>query len=162
MSMTVIVYAVPTADADRLTNDPDLSAEFTRYGNPTAVSVSLEKSWHGLHYLLTGDAWESAGPKAFLIAGGRETPESDAGYGPARLFSPSETADINAAISPVSGDELWGRFDSQEMASQDIYPMIWDESEADLKEEYLFCFHDLKKLIANAAATGQGLLVVLA
>jgi hypothetical protein len=48
------------------------------------------------------------------------------------------------------------------MASQDIYPMIWDESEADLKEEYLFCFHDLKKLIANAAATGQGLLVVLA
>ena len=48
------------------------------------------------------------------------------------------------------------------MASQNIYPMIWDEPEADLKEEYLFYFNDLKKLIANAAATGQGLLVVLA
>jgi len=31
MSMTVIVYAVPTSDADRLANDPHFFAEFTRY-----------------------------------------------------------------------------------------------------------------------------------
>ena len=162
MSMTVIVYAVPCPEIDRLASDPDFFAEITRYDNSATASVSLEKAWHGLHYLLTGDAWEATGPKAFLIAGGSEIPESDAGYGPARLFSPFEAAEINAAISPISGDDLWRRFDPKEMASQDIYPMIWDEPENDLKHEYLFYFNDLKKLIANAAAAGHGLLVFLA
>lgn len=162
MSMTVVVYAVPTSDAHRLASDPDFFAEFTRYDNTTTASVSLEKAWHGLHYLLTFDAWEATGPKAFLIAGGFEIPESDAGYGPARLFSPEETAEINAAISPISDDDLWRRFDPKEMASKDIYPMIWDEPEDDLKQEYLFYFRDLKKLVANAAAVGHGLLVYLA
>ena len=162
MSMTVVVYAVPTSTADRLASDPDFFAEFTRYDNSTTASVSLEKAWHGLHYLLTGGAWEVGGPRAFLIAGGSEIPEPDAGYGPARLFSPSETAEINAALSPISGDDLWRRFDPKEMASQDIYPMIWDEPEDDLKQEYLFYFGDLKKLVAHAAAAGDGLLVFLA
>ena len=152
----------PPANADRLASDPDFFAEFTRYDDSAVVSVSLEKAWHGLHYLLTGGAWEVGGPRAFLIAGGSEIPESDAGYGPARLFSPEETAEINAVISPISDDDLWRRFDPKEMASQDIYPMIWDEPEDDLKQEYLFYFVDLKKLIANAAAAGHGLLVFLA
>lgn len=43
MSVTVIACAVPTADADRLASDPGSFVDFTRYGNPAAVSMSLEE-----------------------------------------------------------------------------------------------------------------------
>src|SRR5829696_7547426 len=33
---------------------------------------NFEKSWHGLHFLLTGTAWEGEPPLNFLLAGGRE------------------------------------------------------------------------------------------
>ena len=31
--------------------------------------TSLEKSWHGLHFTLTGEEWGEDGPLAFLLAG---------------------------------------------------------------------------------------------
>ena len=162
MSMTISVFAVPPPDMDRILNDPSFFAEWTRYGNESVTSVSLEKSWHGLHYLLTGDAWDTNGPKAFLIFGGSEVPESDAGYGSARLFSPSEAARIHAELSSVGGEELWSGFDAQKMMAQEIYPTIWDEPESDLKEEYLYYYNDLKNLVANVKEAGSGLLVFLA
>ena len=38
-------------------------------GTATATGVSLEKSWHGLHYLLTGEVWTGNEPLAFLLNG---------------------------------------------------------------------------------------------
>src|SRR5688500_6275073 len=35
------------------------------------LTTDLDKAWHGIHYLLTGTAWEGAEPLNFLVAGGR-------------------------------------------------------------------------------------------
>jgi hypothetical protein len=123
----------------------------------TASSVSLEKAWHGLHYLLTGEVWEGDGPLAFLLAGGE--PLGDEEESPERWFTPEETADIHRALSGVSDNTLWSRFDAEEMEQQEIYPGIWDEPEDDLKEEYLTYFHELKQVVAAAVQGGQGMTV---
>jgi hypothetical protein len=126
-------------------------------GTATASSVSLEKSWHGLHYLLTGEVWEGTGPLGFLLGGG-ELLGDDEESG-VRWFTPDETAKINAALKNITDDVLWSRFDAEVMESQEIYPGIWDEDESDLKEEYLSYFNELKKVVQSAASAGQGLMV---
>ncbi len=125
-------------------------------GAGKAESVSLEKAWHGLHYLLTGEVWEGEGPLAFLLAGG----EHEGGDEEApRWFSPEETAEIHRALSSVSDAALWSRFDAEEMEANEIYPGIWDEDEEELKEEYLMYFHQLKQIVSAAAQSRRGLVV---
>jgi hypothetical protein len=128
-------------------------------GVATANRASLEKSWHGLHYLLTGEVWEGDGPLAFLLAGGEQIGDDD--ESPLRWFTPEEAREIHTALSGVSDTQLWSRFDAREMESQQIYPGIWDEPESDLKDEYLEYFHQLKQVVASAVKSKQGLLVTI-
>ena len=106
MGMRAEVYAVSPNEISSVSADANAFAELTRYDNDSATSVSLEKSWHGLHFLLTGDAWEADGPLSFILAGGTEIAESDSGYGPARCFSPNETAQIHQHVSAILDDQL--------------------------------------------------------
>jgi hypothetical protein len=123
----------------------------------TASSASLEKSWHGLHYLLTGEVWEGNGPLGFLLAGGEHL-DGDEESG-VRWFEPRDVAKIDSALAAVTDDVLWSRFDAAEMEAQEIYPGIWDEDEDELKDEYLMYFAELKKVVRAAATAGQGLIV---
>jgi hypothetical protein len=161
MSMTFDAYDVSPEDLDRLHGEPAYFDELAAHANSPGKSCSLEKAWHGLHYLLTGTAWEAEGPTAFIAAGGREIAGSEGGYGAARTFTPKETQQIDAALSQISDDQLWARFDADTMTAEGVYPVIWDEPEEDLKEEYLFYFHNVKQLVTNAAAGGHGLMVML-
>ena len=76
--------------------------------------VDLDKSWHGLHFLLTGSAWDGAPPLNFLVAGGTEVGDIDVGYGPARAFRAAEVAQIDQALGVLSADELKRRFNPAE------------------------------------------------
>jgi len=146
------ILAVAPQDVERALSGPDVSGRAS-----TANRISLEKSWHGLHYLLTGNVWEGDGPLAFLLAGGEQLGDDE--ESPVRWFPPEETRDIHQALSSVSDDELWTRFDPAQMEEQQIYPGVWDEPESDLKEEYLMYFHQLKELVAAAVQNGHGLVV---
>ena len=159
MSMVADVYRIAAADAARM--DGDQYAKLLAYDNREAVRVELEKSWHGLHYLLTGSAWDAAGPLAFLAAGGEAVAGADGGYGPARLLSVEETRQVHSALSSIGDEQLWSRFDAEDMFTQGVYPEIWDEPEEELKDEYLSYFQGLKKLVAEAAGQGDCLLVYL-
>ena len=72
-------------------------------------SLSLEKAWHGLHYLLTGSAFEGEGPLGFLLHGGEamglgepgeEDGEDEAGA--SRLLSPAEVQQVSTALSSIT------------------------------------------------------------
>ena len=154
--MRVHVRAVRPAEMQRL-EQAEVSSGLERGQTP---SVHLEKAWHGLHFLLTGSAGESGVPLGFLLEGGQEVGEDD-GYGAPRLFQPGEVQQINAALAPISDDELWGRFDPELMEAESIYPGIWDEGEEELRDEYLTYFHELKKVVALAGEGEMGLLVTL-
>jgi hypothetical protein len=59
--------------------------------------LDLGKSWHAIHYLLTGTGWEiGEGAAGAAILGGDEIGE-DGGYGPARVLDPESVRATAAA-----------------------------------------------------------------
>jgi len=159
MSMIGNFRAADDQTIDRLLADPNLISDFLYSdAEPTADDgIDCDKSWAGIHYLLTGDAWGGKAPLNFILAG---TPigNVDVGYGPARAHRSSELSAISAALAPIDTAELSKRFDPAAMEAQDIYPGIWDEGDEAL--EYLTSYYEeLKRYIANAVEKRRGLLV---
>jgi hypothetical protein len=160
MGMHGLVKAIGEAQVKQLLADPDSVEELIDDVKAGRASVHLEKSWHGLHYLLTGSAGAGPEPLNFLLEGGQPIGE-DLGYGPARLFRPETVKLLGAAIAAITEDQLWSRFDPDRMTTEGIYPVIWDEPESDLRDEYLTYFRELRGLIERASTGGMGLMVVL-
>ena len=153
MGMYGEVTAATRSEFDKF-SDGDVLGGFFSFTTTVEDTVSLEKAWHGLHFLLTGSAWGGQGPLAFLLADDDQA-EEDA----PRWFSPEETRQIHEALSGVSDAMLWSNFDADQMEAFDIYPLIWDEPEEDLREEYLMYFNELKQIVAAAAESDRGLMI---
>jgi hypothetical protein len=158
MSMNLSVNAVTPDEIEALLAKP--GTWDVVIGADPARKLSLEKAWHGLHFLLTGLASGGTGPEAFLFAGGESFGE-DLGYGPARLFHPDAVHALSTALSEISDDQLWRRYDSTRMTAEFIYPCIWDEDEAELREEYLRYYHALKDVVGRASNSNNGLVIVM-
>lgn len=151
------VYRVPPAAVERLVDDASGLIEIMSDLEGPDDLVSLEKSWHGLHFVLTGTADEGAPPLNFLLVGGRSLDGSDG----ERLIAPAEVRAIAAAIEPISAQEFVARFDLSKLDEAGVYPQIWDEPLDELSAEYFDYFSELKGLVKRAAKSGSALLVVL-
>jgi hypothetical protein len=101
------------------------------------AKISLEKAWHGVHYLLCGDVEPGSAIPSQAVMGGVEVGE-DLGYGPARYFEAGEVNQIAQALSAASREtEMIARFDPAQMTSLGIYPGGWKASDVDwLMEEF--------------------------
>ena len=128
-----------------------------------ADELDIDKAWHGLHFLFTGEAWAGEPPLGFILAGGTEIGDEDVGYGPARAFTSAEVGEIAAAFDTLTRDELARRFDPARMMELEIYPEIWDRDPTDDDTlEYLLEYFDLlKEFVSRGAASGRGMLVYL-
>lgn len=125
--------------------------------------LDLDKSWHGIHYLLTGTAWEGDPPLNFLVTGGREVGDDEVGQGPARTYTAAETREIAGALAALSDAELRTRFAPDAMMRLEIYPEIWDRDPAEddtlgYLMEYLGL---LRAAVATVVERGHGLLVTI-
>ena len=121
----------------------------------------LDKTWHGIHFLLTGSDWEGDEPLCYVVKGGQEVGEIDVGYGPARALRSEQVKHFAEALDAVSDDELRQRFDPSKMAEQSIYPTMWDEGEGAL--DYLMEYVPaLRSFASNTVEQGKGLVVWLA
>jgi hypothetical protein len=120
--------------------------------------VSLDKAWHGLHYLLCGKLEPAPGPLGQAVFGGTEIGE-DQGYGPARYFSPTQVAEIAIALrSPDLERELEARFDAEAMTQMGIYPGVW---EADDHNWLVEAFHTLRDFYAAASKAEQAAVTLI-
>jgi len=160
MGMICYVRKFAEGDLDVLAGPPEQAYELFRRDDASNRLLSLEKSWHGLHYLLTGSARGGKEPLCFLSRGGRSVGRA-LGYGRPRLLGEEFVRRLDAALHEISDDELWGRFDAARFAAEGIYPFIWDEPEDQLRDEYLDYFHRLKAFVSLAATRGGELLVVV-
>ena len=121
--------------------------------------LALDKSWHGVHFLLTGTAWGTDDPLGGAVLGGREVGEDD-GYGPPRLLEPDGVRTVADALEGATDAELRGRFDAEQMQRLDIYPQIWGES--DILDEYLMPnVAALREFYARAAARHAAVLIAV-
>jgi hypothetical protein len=125
--------------------------------------LDLDKSWHGIHYLLTGTAWEGDPPLNFLVTGGREVGDDEVGQGPARTYTAAETREIAGALAAVGDPELRSRFAPDAMMRLEIYPEIWDRdpAEDDTLGYLLEYLGLLRTAVATVVERGHGLLVTI-
>lgn len=132
-------------DADAEMPDPDLD---------------LDKSWHGIQYLLTGTTWEIGEGAGAAILGGDEIGE-DGGYGPARLLRPETVRTVAAALDAVDIETLRARFDPHAMAAADVYPVGWGQRAGEFDSYIVPNFAELRRFYRTAAANGQAVLLAV-
>ena len=100
MGMYGTLRRVTPAQLTALYAEPDtitgfLFGKFEDAEVDPADVYELDKAWHGLHYLLTGAAWEGKAPLNFINAG-TQIGEDDVGDWLAKGFTAAEVAAISA------------------------------------------------------------------
>ncbi len=122
------------------------------------AGLDIDKSWHGIHYLLNETVWEGEGVLSEAIIGGKELDE-ECGYGPVRYLLKGEVKLIAEALSEVNEEEMIKRFQPKKMESLDIYPSVWEGKE-DL--DYLLGnYREMVKYYQEAAEKGNAMLLYL-
>jgi|SRR5215467_903930 len=119
--------------------------------------LGLHKSWHCLHFLLTGRSWDAAEPPlGNAITGGTELPDRGKvmGYGPARYLTPKQVGEVAAALAGFPAEERATAFDPEVADQQKVYVPHHD------KEELLYYFGLLRDFYQDAAANGSVVLWV--
>ena len=114
----------------------------------------FEKSWHGLHYLLTGTSDEGKPPFGFLMHG-REL-ELEDGESPLITHSSADTRRIADALTSLSDEEVRRRVNLAEMNELELYPGKWD---TEFVEHVLDDMRRLRETVSGVVSKGFGLLV---
>ena len=152
MSMIGYFLAVKPEQVDELVRDPASVATFVAEAVEDqdelgADFLDVDKSWHGIHFLLTGAVTGGEAPLAWSVFA-PSTIGEDVGYGPARLLMPNEVADVSKALAPITADKLKRRCDWNVMNEREIYPQGWQRGDEDYIADN---FNQLKKLYESAA-----------
>jgi len=164
MSMIGNLLKVSSSQIEQMLGEPEMATSlvYPQDGSyPEApAALDLDKSWHLIHFLLTGTAWGGDGPLAAAILGGEALEATDAGYGPFRYLLPGDVKAVSAALDEVEADRLWANFDADEVTAADIYASPWDGGEEE--QQYVAQnFNDLKRFYREAAAADSGLLLYI-
>jgi hypothetical protein len=168
MGMVCTFRRLPEVDLARLHAQPELIGAYLGghsklEGFGPHVDLDVDKAWHGIHFLLTGTAWEGEAPLDFVVTGGEPIGQQDVGYGPARGLSRAEVGALADALAPLSEDVLGARFDPEAMLATDIYPSIWDRDPADddTRGYLLHYYATLRRFVSDAARAGEALIMFL-
>lgn len=131
--------------------------------------VDLDKGWHALHFLLTGDSgmephFEEDGPSErdddplFMVVMGGRPLDIEMTYGPVRCFSPEDISNIVSALSEITVDDLRSRFSADEFNEADIYPNAGEWSEYEVESVYAE-YPRLVKLFEDAQDANEVIIV---
>ena len=123
----------------------------------------LEKTWHGLHFLFTGTAWEGSEPACYLLRGADASGGADElGYSVLQALPPARTGAFSAFLDSLTRQELERRFDPAKMTALEIYPETWAREAPQRHIELgvlLDSFDDLQAFVGETARAGDGLVV---
>lgn len=144
----------------RLQRDPSLIHEWIEaQGEGAPEILDIDKSWHGIHFLLTGSADGGEGPLAAAVFGGEEIGD-DIGYGPARLLMPQEVQVVAAALEALGLEAFVARYAPEALTAEGIYPDgIWSEDPAEARDYLVDNFKELLGFYAKASRAGAGILM---
>jgi hypothetical protein len=148
---------ISAATLEEIKADPSIVEEILFSEEGEAEGLEIDKAWHGLHYLLTGEAWGGAPPLANAVLGGEEIGE-DFGYGAARYLTPGQVKEVATALSGVSEEELTNRFDPDAMRAAQIYGISGDDDDLEYLLEY---FRPLVEYYQDASQKGNAMLLYL-
>ena len=119
-------------------------------------TVDLDKSWEGLHFLLSGSKEPSSHPEGFLV-GHSSLPNT----GEAEVFHyrVAQVRAINEALQRCTPEVLQQRYDGRLMREFNVYPACeWGVADCEYLLEY---YERLRQFVARHAAEQNELLVVI-
>jgi len=114
------------------------------------IMADLDKAWHAIHYLITGNTDDC------LLSGGVQIPDVSEQF---EAYSPEAIRLLYEQLSTTTLQQLMRKFDPELFNAKDIYPSGWDDSRRDYVEENLERFITTIRQAANA---GKGIAVLLA
>lgn len=105
---------------------PDFSPFLQSVAQKTRLpeGLELEKSWHCLHFLLSGKVENTSGaPIEWAILGGAEIPDPEQvmGYGPARYLEPGEVKKVSTALDSFPIQQKASEFDPATATAAEVY-----------------------------------------
>jgi hypothetical protein len=124
-------------------------------------TCDLDKSWHGVHWVLTGSAWAGEPPLDFLVRGGVDLGKEEVGYAIPRGFSAAEVRRIDVEMSAVEADVVASRFDGPAMEAAELYPGSWEDPQADMAGYVLDNLARLRSFVRTTHERSLGLVVAL-
>ena len=122
--MRLSLAMVTSEELDRLSRDPSQVVSLLLHPRPE-IHLSMDKEWHGIQFLLTGEPWPMSNPLGMAIFGADEIGEN-LGYGPARTLTVEQVKEVTTKLSETSTIVLRGRYDVQAMTKEMIYPEVWE------------------------------------
>ncbi|WP_425614762.1 DUF1877 family protein [Anatilimnocola sp. NA78] len=151
----------------------------------SSTHVSLDKSWHGLHYLLAGNSGGGHMPDGFLLSGGTVVEDDEAAksggavawqqlisggaaldelhsrLGPARAFSIAQVQSIHSYLASNAWPELRHRYQPETMQKLRLYPQFWVEDQNEVGPLLYLQRHfsRLQQFVGHAAESKAGMLI---
>lgn len=125
--------------------------------------IDVDKTWHAIHFILSGNAYESDDNNVLsqLVLGGPPINEEDLGYGPALLLDKNLVVQIANDLKSWDEAVFREKFDFNNMIANEIYPIIDGEDENEFYTYVLEYFNNLKTFIAEAAEEGQNVITFI-
>jgi hypothetical protein len=154
MGMIGFFKRVAPAELDRLLKDPERLESLLYDETDEDRDIDVDKAWHAIHFLLTGDPYGGEEPLCHAVLGGTVIEDVDLDYGPPRYLTPEQVAEVAAALRELPEKELRDRFDPRRLREADIYPGPWDDEEADW-EYVLHWYGELVRFFGKAAESGD-------
>lgn len=156
MSMQALFRRLEPTEVQQLLSHPEEVSVFI-YAEPDEAFLDIDKSWQVIHFLLTDDLWDTSTLLGKAILGGKDIGE-DQGYGPARLLDVPDVVEISQALEPITVNEMQRRFDVRRLQKAAVYCPPHDQADASY---YMNYFSKLKAYYAEAAAKGNGMLLMM-
>lgn len=153
----------PASDANiaRLLANPEEITRFL-YGSDAddCERVVLNKSWHAIHFVLTGSRLGGEEPLNFLVSEGTPVGEVDVGYGPARVLTSEQVRRLASALREIPPDAVARRVDLRRFDEEVIYPGNWRRNgyDADYVAKHYVA---MRELITKSAEQGLGLILYI-
>jgi hypothetical protein len=157
MGIVACLAGIDRATIERLKEDPDLVESYLYPDDGESEPpncIDLDKSWHCIHFMLTGQAEDAEPPLGWAVVGDEEVGE-DTGNGPARVLSPEQVSKVSSAL--IDEEAFRRRFDPTSLAQANIYLHEMCVRDGDDALDYIVDnYRGLVDFYRNAAARGDG------
>jgi hypothetical protein len=173
MGIYVCLHAVSGDNLLKMLERPELCVEALAPAELTAFELglsddpadwhSLDKAWHGLHYLYTGTSWGGQEPLCYIAVGGRELEWDESFFEvPPRALVPEQVQSWSEVVDRMDDAKLRAAFSPQDMVAKEIYPGLWHRNpkEDDTLGWLIRHAAPLREFLRATAARGYGLLVM--
>lgn len=121
--------------------------------------IDIDKTWHALHFTLTGKVWAGGGSEFDdLVLGGESITDSEKEEFPILLIRPERVKELAEALEKLTEQEFREKFSMKKMVENEIYPLYEEEDEDDFFEYVSGYFIELKKFMKIASDEGQAVI----